>query len=63
MTIEEVRDCVQRIRSLADDDEVAHSLEDALHREVLLAISKGAPKELAGEALLTLHIEFHRWHA
>lgn len=47
------------------DDEAAHSLEDALYREVLEAIADGHPDSaaLAAEALRTKGIEFCRWYA
>jgi electron transfer flavoprotein alpha/beta subunit len=65
MTIEQVKERVERIRAAARDDEAAHSLEDALHEDVLVAIAAGAPdaSELAREALMTRHIDFARWCA
>lgn len=65
MTVEEIKDRVQKIRDLAGDDERAHSMEDDLHQDVLAEIANGAPNaaELAREALLTLGIEFARWCA
>lgn len=67
MTIEEIEKRVQEIREIADDDddEAAHSKEDDLRNDVLLAISKGAsnPEELAYAVLKTGQIEFSRWCA
>ena len=65
MNIHEIRERVQTIRDIADDDEAAHCGEDSLWRDVLLAIAQGSrsPSELATEALVTKEIEFERWCA
>ncbi len=67
MTIEQIRLRVDDIRTLArvGDCEMAHSKEDDLLAEVLLAISKGAenPRELATESVKTFDISFSRWTA
>lgn len=65
MTVDDVREFVEDIRHAADDDEVAHSMEDELYVAVLEAIANGAdnPEKLAVEALKTLDIEFNRWCA
>lgn len=65
MTLEEVRAGIELIRSKADDDEVAHGLEDDLRHEVLEAIANGAEnaRELAAELLKTSDIKFSRWTA
>lgn len=65
-TVEEVRAAVEEIRRLADDDEAAHSAEDALHQNVLASIAQHDPANaasLAREALKTQDIEFARWCA
>ncbi|MBG9915251.1 hypothetical protein ABD67_10070 [Bacillus sonorensis] len=65
MTVDDVREFVEEIRLSADDDEVAHSMEDELYVAVLQAIVNGAdnPGKLAAEALRTKNIEFSRWCA
>lgn len=54
--------------AMAEDDERAHSLEDKLHKEVLLQIATGAiagttAAEVAAEALKTKQIDFTRYCA
>jgi hypothetical protein len=64
MRIEEARERVEEIRrEAARDDERAHGLEDALHKDVLKAIAEGARngRQLAAEALTTSEIKFGRW--
>lgn len=55
---------VAAIRAIADDDEVAHSEEDKLHKAVLKAIADGVWREppalLAKAALKTTEIDFAR---
>lgn len=66
MTPNDVQDRVDQIASMADDDEMAHSYEDALHQHVLQVISVGKcsdPQECARIALTTLDIKFSRWCA
>jgi hypothetical protein len=65
VTVEEIRARVQEIKNLCDDNEAAHSLEDALDEDVLTAIADGAqnPAELARAALATKELEFERWYA
>lgn len=65
MDIQQVKDLVEYINTIAYDDERAHSMEDALHQDVLKAIAEGATNgiELATEALKTKEIEFNRWCA
>lgn len=62
MTPEEVRERVAIIRREADDDEKAHSLEDALHQDVLRYFA-ATGNEVAKAALESLDIEFARWCA
>ena len=66
MTLEQIDERVEFIRKNAHDDEAAHSYEDHLHQDVLLAISKGegdSPKDMAAHALATKKIKFWRWCA
>jgi len=66
VTPEDVRRRVEHIRSIAADDEAAHSEEDSLHQEVLMAIARGEaddPAKCAYEALQTAGIDFSRWRA
>jgi hypothetical protein len=61
-----VRACVEEIRRNVGDDEVAHSLEDALHRIVLISIAEAACSNMrlcSEEALKTLGFGFERWSA
>jgi hypothetical protein len=54
MTVDDVRKEVECIRSIAWDDERAHSTEDSLYRSVLIAIAQGKcanPSLLAAAAL------------
>ena len=62
MNIREVRQRVAEISAAKDDYEVAHSLEDRLHVDVLLAIALGDEPAhlLADEALKTVAIVFAR---
>jgi hypothetical protein len=63
MSIDDIKQKVQTIRGHAEDPGKAHSLEDCLHLEVLMAIAAGCDNaaELAAEALKTDDIEFSRW--
>ncbi|WP_459198739.1 hypothetical protein [Bacillus subtilis] len=63
MTREDVLNTVERIRKSAGDDEIAHSMEDSLYLNVLMAIATGAENasELAEAALNTQDIDFQRW--
>lgn len=66
LTVQEVRECVDNIAKKTYDDEVAHSMEDGLHQEVLRAIANGAcenPQACAAEALKTCDLSFCRWCA
>jgi hypothetical protein len=66
MTIDGVRECVETIAKVCDDDEVAHNLEDALYEAVLREFASGhdgAVPDLAREALKTKDIDFARWCA
>ena len=47
--IQEIQDRIAKIKSVEDDFDVAHSLEDELINDILKAIAEGAdnPQELA----------------
>lgn len=62
LTVEAIRERVDIIRQTQDDDERAHSLEDALHRDVLMHFAE-CGSQLAVEALKTLDVDFARWCA
>jgi hypothetical protein len=62
MTAEEVRDRVEKIRAIADDDEAAHHQEDQLHQDVLTHLAAQG-HNIAAEALRTIAIDFARWCA
>lgn len=60
MTIEDVKERVQKIKDVKDDYEKAHLLKDALWADVLRAVSKGSTNSqgLAEAALKTRWIRF-----
>lgn len=66
-TVADVEDVLNRIADAAGDYEVAHSLEDDLHRAVLAAIANGehddSAMDMARMALKTGDIEFARYCA
>ena len=59
LTVEDVRQRVERIREIAGDDECAHVEEDKLFEDVLMFLASQG-NELAAEALKTLDIQFSR---
>ena len=65
MTVEQVREGVERVRAVAADDEQAHMSRDGIWLSVLRAIAEGMddPQALARAALATEDIEFSRWYA
>lgn len=65
MTPGDVRERVEEIERMADDDEIARLREDGLWENVLEAIARGDPQPalLAKEALRTRQINFARWYA
>ena len=68
MTVDEIKERVERISRKQGDDEDAHAEEDRLHQDVLGCIANGKiPKRKAAAcaeaALKTLNIEFARWCA
>lgn len=62
MTIEDVKERIQKIKDVKDDYEKAHSLEDELWRNVLREVAKGASNSqgLAEAALKSRWIRFAR---
>jgi hypothetical protein len=68
VNLKEVQKRVELIRSVAGDDERAHSYEDSLHYDVLSAIATGEIKgkearRCASLASTTEGIDFKRWCA
>lgn len=66
LTLSTVYDRVEAVRANSHDPEVAHTLEDTLHQDVLSAIASGScesPRAFAEAALSTLEIKFPRWCA
>lgn len=63
MTVEEVRARIAEIQECSHDPEMAHSLEDKLYVDVLKAISDGADRAIAVQALATQSLDFARWCA
>lgn len=69
MTIQDVKERVEKIAAMRDDPEAAHSEEDALYAELLASAGLGTPEtiehmqELAAEALRTKDMDFPRWCA
>ena len=66
MNLKEIKDIVQEIDKIKDDDEVAHYHEDLLQREFIKYVSTLDNYELAQKAkevLKTRDIDFCRWYA
>lgn len=65
MTIDDVQNRIQVIKTRNGDPEAQHSMEDALYREVLEAIREGVPNpgDLADAALRSKWLKFPRWCA
>jgi hypothetical protein len=65
VTVKDIAARLEEIRAIATDDEMAHSAEDDLWRDVLTAIAAGSPDAalLAAKALESWEIEFSRWCA
>ena len=63
ITVAEVKRGIKRLKELSGDDERAHSLEDSLRFQVLLAIASGSDQAqlLAKEVLKTMDVDFSRW--
>lgn len=65
MTLEEVNNRIQDIKDCGWDYEVAHSEEDKLREDVLIAIAYGSDisQELARLVLTTSKLDFPRYCA
>lgn len=66
MTVDEVRERVEKIRTMRGDSEAAHANEDELYLNLLEAIADGTcldPKHCAEIAVTTRGIKFSRWYA
>lgn len=66
MTMDEIKTEVQHISDMQDDDESAHSMEDALRDAFIVHVAENAGGELAEmarEVLKTGDIVFCRWYA
>ena len=66
INIEEIKQSVQDIYEMREDDESAHSMEDSLYQEFINHIvetDNGALGDMAREVLKTREIEFKRWCA
>jgi hypothetical protein len=63
--VNEVLAAVDYLRTIAADDEAAHSYEDGLRERVLWLIAHGHGRadSLASAALMTNSVEFSRWCA
>jgi hypothetical protein len=64
--VEDVQARLADVIASAGDSEVAHSMEDSLHFDVLKAIASGQaedPVTMAELAIRTQGIEFSRWCA
>lgn len=65
----DIADVAKRVKDIEQgkwDDEVAHSDEDSLYRDLLSAIADGTctdPAACAALALTTQELEFARWCA
>lgn len=64
-TRDELHAAIDALEAVTADDEMAHSEEDRIHREVLEGIANGAPNPagLAALALKTRELDFSRWCA
>ena len=64
MTTGDIENRVNSIAVCCWDNEVAHSLEDKLHQDVLREIAKQRTRAggLARAALKTLDIDYDRWY-
>lgn len=65
MTIEKIKQEVNEISKMAQNNEIAHVMEDDLWEKCLTEIANGCkdPKKLTQEALKTSCIKFDRWYA
>ena len=66
MTIEQIKDRVEHIRTIADDDEMAHVAEKELLSdfvEYVASLDNASLAEKARAVLSTKDIRFSRWFA
>lgn len=69
LTLQQAIDIVEKIDSIKEDDESAHSMEDDLHTHFINCIANGCYDNLselisvATEIDRTKYIEFSRWCA
>jgi len=68
MTIEQVKQKLVELRSVAHDPERAHGLEDEIRDDVLAEIAEGKltaeqASAIAALARTTTDVEFDRWYA
>jgi cobalamin biosynthesis protein CobT len=64
VTLDEIKQIMQEIEKQADDDAIAHGLEDDLYRRFVRHVAQVGPPELAEmaqEVLKTQDISFMRW--
>lgn len=66
ITVESIRQRIQHIERIQNDDEAAHVLEDELYLSVLTAIAEGKcdnPMQFAQEAIKCCEIDMQRWYS
>lgn len=66
MTLEDIRNYIEKIKVENGDDQTQHGLEDELHREFIRYVSlydSGKLSMLAKEILLVDNMPFARWCA
>jgi len=67
MTIDQIKERIEEIRSLVGDPEAAHSKEDDLYRDFIryVALGSGGISIVvkARLVLTVIDIKFPRWHA
>lgn len=66
MTLQQINERVQMIRTIKDDDETAHIEEDQLQEDFIRYVASLGDQSLAEKAravLETKNIRFSRWHA
>lgn len=66
MTLEEIKERINKINEYSYDDEMAHGIEDSLYQDFILFIANedlGSISEKAKLILTTKDIKFSRWCA
>ena len=66
MTLDDIKESVEKIRKCKSDDESAHSMEDMLREDFIVYVASLGDEDLALKALEVLktnEIEFARWCA